>query len=137
MMPVKCHNINFPALEFTTPGVYSYTIEELTPSDEYWETDNRVYRAVVTVTQNEDGTLEARVDYPDGFPKFENRHICPPPPCDVCKYFDCIPFPFFWFTPPQKPEFMDIMASTPNAFDIWEDTINYLRNYFNKRGRKG
>ena len=131
---VKCQNINFPALTFTAPGVYSYTIKELTPSDVNWGTDNRVYRAVVTVTENGDGTLDAHLDYPDGFPKFVNRHNCPPPPppCDVCKYFDCLPFPMFLFLPPQKPEFMNIVESEPNAFDKWDDALKHLRNYCNR-----
>ena len=127
---MKCQNINFPALTFTSPGIYSYTIKELTHYDRNWRTDDRVYRAIVTVTDSGDGVLEASVDYPDGFPKFVNIHSCPPPPpCDVCKYFDCLPFPMFWFAPPQKPEFMDITKSTPNAFDRWEGALEYLRNY--------
>jgi len=134
MIPVKCQNINFPALTFTTPGVYSYTIKELTPSDVNWRTDNRVYRAIVTVTENEKGALEAHLDYPDGFPKFVNRSTCPPPPppCDICKYFVCLPFPMFLFAPPQKPEFKDIVELTPSAFDKWEKAIEYLRNYCNR-----
>ena len=128
---MKCNNINFPALTFTAPGIYSYTIEELTPSDANWTTDDRVYRAIVTVTENSDGTLNASVDYPDGFPKFVNIHYCPPPPppCDVCKYFNCLPFPMHWFAPPQKPEFSSIMKSTPNVFEKWDNAIEYLRNY--------
>ena len=128
---MKCQNINFPALTFTSPGIYSYTIKELTPSDMNWKTDSRVYRAVVTVTANGDGTLDANVDYPDGFPKFVNIHssLPPPPPCDVCKYFDCLPFPMILFAPPQKPEFTSIMESTPNAFEKWENALKYLHNY--------
>ena len=131
---MKCENITFPAITFSSPGVYSYTIKELTPSDDYWETDNRNYRAIVTVTDSGDGTLVADLDYPDGFPEFENKHKCPPPPCDVCKYFDCLPFPMHWFAPPQKPEFADIMKSSPTIFDKWGNAISYLQNYC--RGRK-
>jgi len=129
---MKCQNINFPALTFTSPGIYSYIIKELTPSDAIWKTDDSVYRAVVTVMDNGDGTLEARVDYPDGFPKFVNIYCPPPPPCDVCKYFDCLPFPIFWFAPPQKPEFNCIMESTPNALDKWDEALKYLRKYCNR-----
>jgi len=131
MFRLNCDNINFPALTFTSPGTYSYTIKELTPSDVNWETDNRIYHAIVTVTDSGDGTLEAHVDYPDGFPKFVNRHICPPPPppCDVCKYFDCLPFPMFWFAPLQKPEFERTLELTPNAFEMWDNALKYLRNY--------
>jgi len=129
---MKCKNINFPALEFTSPGIYSYTVKELTPSDIYWKTDDSVYRVIVTVTDKGDGTLEANVDYPDGFPKFVNIHYCPPPPCDVCKYFDCLPFPMHQFVPPQKPEFKHIMELTPDVFDKWDDALKYLRNYCNR-----
>jgi len=131
---MKCQNINFPALTFTSPGIYSYTIKELTPTDADWETDKRVYRAVVTVVDNGDGTLVAHLDYPDGFPEFVNKRTCPPPPppCDVCKYFDCLPFPMLWFAPPQKPEFICIMESTPDIFDKWDEALKYIRNHCNR-----
>ncbi|MCL2499665.1 MAG: hypothetical protein FWE90_04920 [Defluviitaleaceae bacterium] len=116
---MKCQNINFPALTFTSPGVYTYTVRELTPSDAEWETDGRVYRAVVTVTENDDGNLEAHVDYPDGFPEFVNGYACPPPE-DVCKYFNNLPFPMFWFVPPQKPEFERYMGPTRNILHQWD-----------------
>ncbi|MCL2388685.1 MAG: hypothetical protein FWC89_14230 [Defluviitaleaceae bacterium] len=130
---MECKNINFPPLTFTSAGIYSYTVKELTPSDTDWRTDNRVYRAIVTVTDNGDGTLNASVNYPDGFPKFVNTHFCPPPPCNICKYFDCLPFPMFLFVPPQKPEFKRIQESSPNAFDVWDNALNYLKNYCDKQ----
>ena len=118
------YNINFPELTFTSPGVYSYTIMELTPSDEDWETDDRVFRAVVTVTDNGDGVLTASIDYPDGVPKFVNIHYPPPqPPCDVCKDFDKLPFPMFLFTPPQKKEYMELMKSDPDVFNRWKKAL--------------
>ena len=112
-------NINFPELTFTSPGIYSYTIKELTPSDDRWETDDRVFRVVVTVTDNGDGTLVASLDYPDGFPKFINKY-CGPPPFDPCKYFYSLPFPMFLFAPPQKPEFMELLRTAPHIFDWWD-----------------
>ena len=105
-------------------------MKELTPSDEKWETDSRVYRVVVTVTDNGDGTLAASLDYPDGFPKFVNTYCYPPPPppIDVCKHFYRLPFPMFWFAPPQKPEFMELMRSSPHILD-WEETIiSFIKN---------
>jgi len=117
------YNINFPALTLTTPGVYSYTIKELTPSDEKWKTDSRVYRVVVKVTDNEDGTLMARINYPDGIPKFDNTYMPPPPPCNPCKYFNCLPFPMFWFAPPQKPEFKELLRSSPHIYDQWDNFL--------------
>ena len=128
-MGYSYNNINFPELTFTSPGVYSYTVKELTPSNGRWITDNRIYRVVITVTKNEDGTLCASLDYPDGFPKFVNEYRdCPPPkpPCNICKRFDCLPFPMFWFTPPQKPEFMELVRSTPDVFDKWDGLLKRL-----------
>ena len=131
---MKCKNINFPALEFTAPGRYTYVMKELSPPDEYWVTDERVYRVVVTVVEKSDGTLEASVEYIDGFPEFVNYYcpVPPPPPCDVCKHFDCLPFPMFWFAPPQKPEFKALMESSPNAFEIWDSAMEYVKNYCDK-----
>jgi pilin isopeptide linkage protein len=120
MVSMRCQNIIFPGLTFTSPGVYTYTVKELTPPDAHWQTDGRTYRAVVTVTDNGDGTLEAVVEYPDGFPTFINVHTCPPPPCDMCKYFDCLPFPMHWFLPPQKPEYQRLMETSPHVFERWE-----------------
>ncbi|MCL2377581.1 MAG: hypothetical protein FWC77_00485 [Defluviitaleaceae bacterium] len=130
---MQCRNIIFPALTYTSPGIYSYTVKELTPSDVYWKTDDRVYQVIVTVTKNKEGALEANVDYPDGYPKFVNIYHCPPPPpCDICKYFDCLPFPMFLFTPPQKPEFQRIVKSKPNAYEHWDKALKYLSNYCNR-----
>jgi len=38
----------------------------------------------------------------------------------------------FLFTPPQKPEFENIVESKPNVFDKWDDALKYLRNYCNR-----
>ena len=136
---MKCQNINFSPITFTSPGIYSYTIKELTPSDANWKTDSRIYRVVVTVTDNGHGALEARVEYPDGFPRFVNKRKCkcckccpPPPPFDPCKFFKCIPFPMFWFAPPQKPEFEKIMKSTPHVLTFWDDLSKYWDSYRNR-----
>ena len=126
---MQCKNINFPAITYTSPGIYSYTVKEITPPDAHWKTDDRVYRVIVTVTDNGDGTLAASVDYPDGFPEFVNTYCPPPPPppCNICKYFDCLPFPMHLFTPPQKPEFGRIMEAKPNAFDVWDAALERFR----------
>ena len=116
-----CNNIKFPELSFTSPGVYNYTIRELTPPDREWDTDSRVYRAVVTVTADSDGNLTASAAYPDGFPRFVNIRKKYPPPCDKCKYFECLPFPMLWFLPPQKPEFTELMKTAPHIFDWLEE----------------
>ena len=128
------NNINFPALEFTAPGVYSYTIKELTPSNRQWETDSRVYRVIITITDNGEGLLVASLDYPDGFPTFVNRSKCDPPPPppppsdDPCKFFYCLPFPMFLFVPPQKPEFMELAKSSPHVLVWWDNLFNVDSN---------
>ena len=126
-----CKNINFPALTFTSPGVYSYTVKELTPSDERWKTDDRVYRVIVTVVRNTDGNLSASVDYPDGFPKFVNTYDGRPPR-NPCKYFKCLPFPMFIFAPPQKPEYMELMKKMPQVFEWWDDLLKQLGNGYGR-----
>ena len=120
------YNINFPELIFTSAGVYLYTVKELTPSDEEWDTDNRVYRVVVTVKDNGDGILIASLDYPDGVPKFVNvcngnsiQKLC----CKKCEFFNKLPFPMFLFVHPQKPKSMELMKVEYNIFDWWSDLL--------------
>jgi len=71
-------NIRFDELTFTEPGVYTYTVRELTPSGYGWITDCNVYRIVITVTANEFGELVAAAEYPDGKPQFTNLFACIP-----------------------------------------------------------
>ena len=68
-------NVVFPPIYFYEPGVYEFTIRELSPSRRCWSTDRTVYRAVVTVEEL-NGKLKARVDYPDGNPCFCNVYTC-------------------------------------------------------------
>jgi len=82
------NNVIFPAISFDKPGVYPYTIKELTPSGGGWLTDKREFRAVVTVTRGESGKLEAQVDYPDGSPCFYNIFCCDCCRCCCCRC-DC------------------------------------------------
>ena len=134
------NNINFPELEFTSTGVYSYTIKELTPSDRQWETDNRTYRIIITVTDNGEGALFASVDYPDGFPTFVNKSKCipppPPPPVDPCNFFNRLPFPMFLFVPPQKPEYMELIKSSPHMLSWWDNLFNDSLNSSTERETK-
>ena len=123
------YNVIFPELTFTSPGVYKYTVKELTPPDESWNTDRRIYRVIITVVDTGDGLLEAHTDYPDGVPRFVNTY-CPPtppkPPRDVCKLFNKLPFPLLMFYPPQKPEFDGLMETSPDVFDWWEIVSQYF-----------
>jgi len=68
-------NVIFPPLYFDKPGVYHFTMKELTPSGYCWKTDRRVYRVTVTVEVCK-GRLRAHVAYPDGNPCFCNVYTC-------------------------------------------------------------
>lgn len=70
--------VNFSPVTFTTPGVYNFTIRELTPSGDGWTTDKSVYPVIVTVTADQTGQLVARADYPEGKPTFVNTYKCKP-----------------------------------------------------------
>ena len=67
-----CGAFQFPDLVYDEPGVYEYTLRELTPSGDGWKTDDRVIRLIVTVVDDGHGNLVATVEYPDGFPSFTN-----------------------------------------------------------------
>jgi pilin isopeptide linkage protein len=71
-----CGNITFPALTLNQPGVYNFTIRELTPSGCGWVTDKRVFAVTVTVTDSGNGKLTANLSYPNGYPHFINRRCC-------------------------------------------------------------
>jgi len=69
-----CSIIQFSALSFDKPGVYEYTLKELTQSGNGWETDNSEIKVIVTVTDDGYGNLVATVDYPSGYPEFTNTY---------------------------------------------------------------
>ena len=62
----------FPELIFDAPGVYEYTLKELTPPGGGWTTDDSIIRVIVTVIDDGLGNLVATISYPDGFPSFKN-----------------------------------------------------------------
>jgi len=66
-------NIKFPCIEFTEEGVFNYTIRETSTSGNGWITDEKKYPVIVTVT-DDNGTLTASVEYPEGIPEFTNRY---------------------------------------------------------------
>jgi pilin isopeptide linkage protein len=68
------NNIIFPSLSFDSPGVYSYTIKELSKSGHGWITDSRIYRVIITVKYNNIDKLTSSIDYPDGRPLFVNKY---------------------------------------------------------------
>ncbi|MCL2383357.1 MAG: hypothetical protein FWC79_04295 [Oscillospiraceae bacterium] len=67
-------NVEFPCIEFTEEGVYEYIIRETSQSGSGWTTDDREYPVTITVTDDGEGHLTADVDYPEGFPEFENKY---------------------------------------------------------------
>jgi pilin isopeptide linkage protein len=68
-----CGNIIFPALTFTQPGVFHFTVRELKPSGCCFKMDDRVFPVTVTVTNNGKGQLVATINYPNGKPVFVNH----------------------------------------------------------------
>ena len=74
----KCGAFQFPHLTYDEPGIYEYTLRELTPSGDGWTTDDRVIRLIVTVVDDGHGNLVATIEYPDGFPTFTNTYRTEP-----------------------------------------------------------
>jgi len=73
-----CGEFKFPDLTFNKPGIYEYTLKELTTSGGGWTTDDRIIRVIITVTDDGFGHLVATVEYPDGFPSFTNIYHAEP-----------------------------------------------------------
>ena len=73
-----CGAFQFPDLTFDEPGIYEYTVRELTQSGDGWTTDDRVVRLIVTVVDDGHGNLVALLEYPDGFPTFTNTYSVDP-----------------------------------------------------------
>lgn len=73
-----CGAFKFPAQQYTAPGVYEYTLKELTPSGDGWQTDSKVVPVVVVVEDDGHGHLVAFVEYPEGFPTFKNKYHASP-----------------------------------------------------------
>jgi pilin isopeptide linkage protein len=65
-------SVHFPAVAFTEPGVYNYTIRELSISGGGWTVDGAIYPVTITVTSDDAGRLSASVSYPNGLPDFTN-----------------------------------------------------------------
>lgn len=124
--------ITFPAISFTKPGVYHYTVRELAPeatdANAHWRIDTQEYRVIVTVEDDGAGNLTAKADYPDGKIEFTNEyyneHYNP------CKCFNSLSFPMFLFSPLQKEEFNQLMKKDKHFFEQWEKVLEQLgRNY--------
>lgn len=68
--------VRFPKICLNRCGTYRYVIRELACGGDGWTRDSRIYRVNVTVTEDRNGKLTARVQYPDGKPQFVNRFSC-------------------------------------------------------------
>ncbi|MDR3149568.1 MAG: hypothetical protein LBT88_06115 [Oscillospiraceae bacterium] len=64
----------FPLITYTSPGVYNYTVREISTSGNGWTTDSSNYPIEVTVTDDGMGNLVTDIDYPQGQPVFVNRY---------------------------------------------------------------
>jgi pilin isopeptide linkage protein len=68
-----CGLIKFPEMTFDAPGDYEFDLKELTPSGS-WTTDDKTYRVIVHVVQDDSGNLVATADYQGDFPQFVNYY---------------------------------------------------------------
>ena len=73
-----CGAFQFPDLTYDQPGIYEYTLKELTESGDGWTTDDSIIRLIVTVIDDGHGNLIATIEYPDGFPSFTNIYKVDP-----------------------------------------------------------
>ena len=73
-----CGLVEFPELSFTHPGVFEYTLRELTPSGGGWTTDDSEIKVIVSVVSDGHGNLVATISYPEGFPSFTDTHESKP-----------------------------------------------------------
>jgi pilin isopeptide linkage protein len=69
-----CGLVEFPELFFDAPGIYKYTMKELSPDGGGWETDKNDVPVIVEVIDDGHGNLIAAIHYPDGFPNFVNYY---------------------------------------------------------------
>jgi pilin isopeptide linkage protein len=69
--------VTFPQLQYNLPGTFNYTVRELTPLGSGWITDESIFPATVTVT-DENGILRSEVNYPEGEPSFVNTYYARP-----------------------------------------------------------
>ncbi len=98
----------FGAIEYTEPGVWKYTVRELTGSEQYYTYDKQIYTVTVTVT-DEGGSLKAAWTTNKGAVKrlaFVNSYATPTP----------TPAP----TPTPGPELTSIRVTKQ-----WQDMDDY------------
>ena len=90
-------NVEFTEIEFTEEGTFTYTITEDSGSLGGVTYDNTVYKAVVVVTDNKQGKLEAALSYfkvttsdegetvevPVAGPEFKNKYVPAPAEAEI------------------------------------------------------
>lgn len=70
-------SVNFDALEYNTTGTYHYTIAEKNTKLQGITYDKKVLKVTVTVTDDANGHLVAKVSYDKNIKTFENRYTPP------------------------------------------------------------
>ncbi len=74
-------SVAFPALTFTEPGTYVYTISEVNDKQANVTYDTATYQVIVNVVDDGRGNLVATVAYDEGAaPTFKNSYTEPPAP---------------------------------------------------------
>ena len=64
----------FGEIEYLVPGTYTYTVSEVGGKLDYIKYDGSEYTLTVTVTDNKDGTLSAKMDPEEGEMVFNNEY---------------------------------------------------------------
>ena len=77
----RCGTVVFPKIAFQQAGIYLYTIRQILRPSCGCSIDARTYRVSITVTEDGQGQLSARMNYSDGMPCFVN---CCCQPCQSC-----------------------------------------------------
>ena len=75
--------ITFTPISYTAAGNHTYTIKELSQSDENWKMDEREFTITVNVDYDNDGALTAVAVYPDEGVVFVNKYENPEKPSIV------------------------------------------------------
>jgi len=97
--------ITFHAVRFTSPGVYHYTVKEIS-APAGWDIDTTEWPVEINVTLGADNKLHAIVTYPNGTPVFIDTHQCAA--CGL------VEFPELTFTVPGVYEYT-LREKTPSG----------------------
>lgn len=73
-------NVTFGGIKFTEEGTYTYKIKEVNTEVENFEYDDSVYTATITVTDDKNGKLVAKVSIDGGSAEFINTYTPPEEP---------------------------------------------------------